>query len=150
IVGGNVMWLRSSTLRWDEDDGETEYGSYVQQVTWEDLGPIDTIGAYRDLPFFGVGHGPDINNFKKFPPIVGSVWIQLRPGVGISIPFAVIPASGKKCLGAGLGVGGPSSGAIVGPVWGKGDPESVLSGWSVSLSGAFSGGGGGQWMHNMS
>lgn len=106
------------------------------------------IGADHTIPTIAAGGSSGPNTFSNIPPIAGSVWIQLIPGVGITIPFAYIPRTNQKCVGIGGGAGGPTPGAIMGPVWGKGDPAAVLSGWSVSVSGAY--GLGGQLIHNSS
>jgi hypothetical protein len=92
------------------------------------------------------GPGPDIIGPRPGPSrpatkpgdmaIAGSVWIQVAPAIGITVPFGYIPKSDTSCLGLGGGVGGPTSGALAGPAWG-GDPQQVLSGWSFSLSGAY-------------
>lgn len=104
------------------------------------------VNQYNQISFIGPvpGRRPTQADYA----IAGSVWVQVSPGVGVSVPFAWIPQTDRVCLGVGPGVGGPSSGLLVGPVLGSGDPEQVLSGWSVSVSGA--NGVGGQWIHNKS
>ena len=142
------------------------YGEAVSWSMWDPGGwTATTIGNGLNLfSFMNTGQGGDaltgpgpdmISTVPKSDPttkagdvaIAGSVWVQISPGVGVTVPFAFIPKTNTKCLGGGLGVGGPSSGAMVGPVWGS-EPQSVLSGFSVSFSGAY--GTGGQWIHNPS
>ena len=137
------------------EDGTYTISKNVDVVNWN-IGAF-WLGMSSTQPTYAfTGPGPDmISAAPKSDPttkagdvaIAGSVWVQISPGVGATVPFAFIPKTNTKCLGGGLGVGGPTSGAMAGPVWGS-EPQSVLSGFSVSFSGAY--GTGGQWIHNPS
>ena len=87
------------------------------------------------------------SNTPAHTAVAGSVALPVAPGIVVDIPFAVIPSTGKICLGFGGGVGSP--GVNVGAVYSSQNIESVLSGASVSVAGQ-AGWWGAQWIHNTS
>lgn len=65
--------------------------------------------------------------------VAGSIAFPIAPGIVGDIPFALIPSTGKICLGIGGGTGSP--GVNVGGVYSSANIQNVLSGASVSVAG---------------
>jgi hypothetical protein len=121
------------------------YG-YLQTGTGLDL--LTDWGPANASESVGGGGGSDApNNGPAHTAVAGSVALPVAPGIVVDIPFAVIPSTGKICLGFGGGVGSP--GVNIGAVYSSQNIESVLSGASVSVAGQ-AGWWGAQWIHNTS
>jgi RHS repeat-associated protein len=93
------------------------------------------------------GSGRPANNGPAHTAVAGSFTLPIAPGIVFAIPWAVIPSTGRICVGAGGGFGSP--GVNGGVVRSSQNVESVVSGPSVSVAGQ-SGYWGGQWIHNTS
>ena len=116
------MLLVSSNTKLDPDDGDTEFGTWVQHLTWWDLGTMQ-ISGLSDKPWVFSWIIP------ATPPAPGIV------GAGPAGGVAWNPKTHNVCIGGGLGASAGHNAAL-GPIWfSKGNIDDILSGWSVSGGG---------------